>query len=183
MKLGDILATLGERGTALVLLLFSLPAIVPTPGVPAGMIFGSALALLSLQMIFGAKGFKVPPFMARIVIGQKRLLGFVEAAAPKIEKLERRLRSRWIILTSAKAQRLPGLIVFVMSVLVALPIPFGNLVPGLAIFLIALGLAEKDGFAVGAGLGLAALAVAFSASVFIGGSWVVENLSSRMMRG
>jgi hypothetical protein len=45
--LGDILKALGERATAFILLFFSIPAIVPTPGIPAGMIFGTALALLA----------------------------------------------------------------------------------------------------------------------------------------
>jgi hypothetical protein len=71
-----------------------------------------------------------------------------------------------------RAVRPLGIVVLIMAVLVALPIPFGNLVPGLAVFLIALGLAQRDGAAVAAGLSLALLACVVSAGLLYGGWWL-----------
>jgi hypothetical protein len=170
--LGDILAALGERATAFILLFFSIPAIVPTPGIPAGMIFGTALALLALQMVAGAEQFGLPRRLAGLRISRRRIAGIVDRAAPKLERLEQRLRPRWSKLAGLRAVRPLGIVVLIMAVLVALPIPFGNLVPGLAVFLIALGLAQRDGAAVAAGLGLALLACVVSAGLLYGGWWL-----------
>jgi hypothetical protein len=40
--------------------MFSVPAINPTPGIPAGLVFGSAVALLSIQVILGAERLRLP---------------------------------------------------------------------------------------------------------------------------
>jgi hypothetical protein len=175
--LGDIIAALGDRATALVLLVFSIPAIVPTPGVPAGAIFGTALVALAWQMAAGAETLGLPGRIARLRIGRRRLERLVSRIAPTLDRLERRLRPRWPVLVGPGAVRPLGGIVCLMAVLVALPIPFGNTLPGLAVFLIALGLARRDGTAVAAGLGIALLAGAVSAALVIGGWWLLEVLT------
>ncbi len=58
----------------------------------------------------------------------------------------------------------------VQAVLIALPIPFGNTLPGMAVIGIALGLIARDGLAVATGLGLSALAMITSAGL-IWGTW------------
>jgi hypothetical protein len=178
ITLGDILNALGERATAFILLFFSIPAIVPTPGIPAGMIFGTALALLALQMVARAEQFSLPRRLAGLRISRRRITGLVNRAVPKLESLEQRLRPRWSMLTGLQAVRPLGIVVLIMAVLVALPIPFGNLLPGLAVFLIALGLAQRDGAAVAAGLGFAMLACVVSAGLLYGGWWLLAGPSA-----
>jgi hypothetical protein len=178
--LGDIVAALGDRATALVLLVFSIPAIVPTPGVPAGAIFGTALVALAWQMAAGAGQPRLPARIAGLRIGRRRLERLVSRVVPTLDGLERRLRPRWPVLVGPGAVRPLGGIVCLMAVLVALPIPFGNTLPGLAVFLIALGLAQRDGTAVAVGLCIALLAGAVSAALVIGGWWLVESLTKRL---
>jgi hypothetical protein len=178
VTLGDILAGLGERTTTFVLLVFSVPAIVPTPGVPAGAIFGTALALLALRMMAGIEQFSLPGRVAMLRMSRRRVASFVNRAVPKLDRLEQRLRPRWPGLTGVLAFRLLGVVVFVMAVLITLPLPFGNMLPGLAVFLIALGLAQHDGAAVAVGLGVAVLASVVSGGLLIGGWWLVNVLLS-----
>lgn len=60
-----------------------------------------------------------------------------------------------------------GFICFLLSVMLALPIPRGNMLPALAISLMALGILEKDGLWVLAGLSVAAVSsVVVSGVVF-----------------
>ena len=54
---------------------------------------------------------------------------------------------------------------FVLSVILALPIPFGNIPPALAICLMALGILEQDGWWIVAGLITAAIGVAIVSGV------------------
>lgn len=166
--LNDILSALGDRGLGLVLLIFSIPAIIPTPGIPAGMIFGSALALLGGQMVVGAKRVRLPSFIAQRRIGQEVLRQVFQRATPLIDKLERRLSTRLAGLMSPLAMRVIGGVIVVMALLIALPIPFGNTLPGLAILALSLGLARQDGIAVLVGMSLAVLASGVSVALLHG---------------
>ncbi|MBT2786470.1 exopolysaccharide biosynthesis protein [Halomonas sp. SpR1] len=168
--LGDILAALDERATPLVLLLFAIPAIVPTPGIPAGMVFGTALAFIGLQMAIGTKCIRLPLGIARLRIGRQQLERILGKATPHLEKLERRLCVRLGCLITPFAIRSIGVVIFIMALLIALPIPFGNTLPGLAVLILSLGIAQRDGIAVAAGLGLAVIAAVVSTAI-IGGSW------------
>ena len=56
--------------------------------------------------------------------------------------------------------RVACMVPIVMGVIIALPIPFGNVLPGLSVFFIALGLAQRDGVAIGIGLAFGVAAIA-----------------------
>jgi hypothetical protein len=64
-------------------------------------------------------------------------------------------------MSTPAAERVIGLICVILSILSALPIPFGHMVPALALVVIGLGLIEHDGVAIllGAALGLAGVLV------------------------
>lgn len=169
VTLAGLLDKLGDKAIAFVLLVFAIPAIIPTPGIPAGMIFGTALAILSLQIIFGAKSMKLPVFLGRLSVSRSIIELTAEKAAPRLAKLESLLRPRGHVLTRMLGSAGLGVVVFVMAVLIALPIPFGNVLPGLAVLAIALGLAQRDDVAVLVGLVLAVLSVLTSVALIYGG--------------
>ena len=88
-------------------------------------------------------------------------------------KLERVLKPRLgFIVSSDLAERVMGFITFALSIVLFLPIPLNNMLPAAAISCLALGLAERDGAAVGVGyvLGIASVAVlaAISSALYIG---------------
>jgi hypothetical protein len=66
-------------------------------------------------------------------------------------------------------------VVFVVGLLIALPIPFGNIMPGLSILMIALGMAQRDAVAIGAGILVTILAILVSAATLMGGWWLVAE--------
>lgn len=172
--IGDILVALDERAIPLVLLLFAIPAIVPTPGIPAGMVFGSALAFIGIQMAIGTKRVRLPTGIAQLRIGRQQLERILGKATPHLEKLEGRLSARLGGLSTPLAIRSIGFVIFIMALLIALPIPFGNTLPGLAVLILSLGLAQRDGIAVAAGLGLALVAGVVSTAIIGGSWWLIE---------
>ncbi|SES33313.1 Uncharacterized conserved protein [Vreelandella subterranea] len=174
-SLSDILDALDERATPLVLMLFAIPAIVPTPGIPAGMVFGTALAFIGMQMAVGAKRIRLPSRIAQLRIGIEQLERVLGKATPHLEKLERRLSARLACLNTPLAIRSIGVVIFIMAVLIALPIPFGNTLPGLAVLILSLGLAQRDGIAVVAGLGLALIAGVVSTAIIGSSWWLIEG--------
>lgn len=175
VTLGDLLDRLGHQATAVILVIFSIPAIIPTPGIPAGMIFGSALAVISLQLVAGGHRFVLPKRLARTNLPQNLLQRMLAWLVPKLAWLESWMRPRLPVLSKPGFLRLHGLVVLVMAVLIALPIPFGNVLPGLAIFLIGLGLAQRDGVVILAGWAFGLAAVIFTAFLFLGGWWLVRD--------
>jgi hypothetical protein len=68
-----------------------------------------------------------------------------------LARAERLLRPRWSLLVSPAAERLLGALCLILAAVLALPIPFGNMLPAFAICLIALGILERDGVWVAAG--------------------------------
>lgn len=169
ITLKGLLETLGDKALAFTLLVFAIPAIVPTPGIPAGAIFGTALAILSLQIICGSRSLKLPGFLGRLSVSRSIIELAAEKAAPRLAKLEKLLRPRRHVLAKGLGPKAIGTIILLMAVLIALPIPFGNMLPGLAVLAIALGLAQKDDIAVLAGLAFALLAVITSGAIIYGG--------------
>ncbi len=169
VTLAGLLEKLGDKAIAFVLLVFAIPAIIPTPGIPAGMIFGTALAILSLQIMFGSRKLMLPGFLGRLSVSRSLIEITAEKAAPRLAKLEGLLRPRGHVLAEHLGPVSIGVVIFLMAVLIALPIPFGNMLPGLAVLAIALGLAQKDDMAVLTGLGLAILSVLTSGAIIYGG--------------
>jgi hypothetical protein len=77
------------------------------------------------------------------------------------------LKPRLSMVSSPMAERIIGVLALILSILSALPIPFGHMVPALALMVIGLGLIEHDGAAIllGAVLGLMG-AVVFALVLF-----------------
>ena len=175
VTLEGLLQSLGDKAIAFVLVVFAIPAIIPTPGIPAGMIFGTALAILSLQIMFGAKKLVLPGFLGRLSISRSIIELTASKAAPRLAKLEKMLRPRGHVLSKHLGPAVIGIVIFLMAVLIALPIPFGNVLPGLSVLAIALGLAQKDDVAVLTGFALALLSMVTSVAIIYGGWALISN--------
>lgn len=173
--LGTVLAHLGERAPGFLLLALAIPAVVPTPGVPAGMVFGTVLALVALQMIAGRDRLYLPGWLRHRPVRRTVVVAALRHVAPLLERIERRLAPRYRSLTGRTMVRPLGAVVLVMGVLIALPIPFGNTLPGLAVLVIALGLIAHDGLAVAVGIGLSGIACVTSAALIAAGWWMLSS--------
>ncbi len=171
---GEVFGHLGDRAPGFLLLALAIPAIVPTPGLPAGFLFGTVLAAVALQMIAGRDRLRVPGWIGRRRVSRGTLDKLVDKGTPMIERVERTLRARHPSLTRASVLRPLGAFVLLMGVLIALPIPFGNTLPGLAVLVTALGLIARDGLAVLAGIGLGAVATGVSVALVAGAWWAVS---------
>ncbi len=73
-------------------------------------------------------------------------------AEPWLDRTERLLRPRIACLSTPLAQRLLGVFALLLSIILVLPIPLGNVPPAAALCLIALGLLAADGIFIAAGI-------------------------------
>jgi hypothetical protein len=170
ITVGELLDRLGHKGFGLALLILTLPTIVPTPG-PVGMIFGSVIAVIALQVMVGARRLWLPGFLRRRTLPGSALRRGIAWVLPYFARAERLLSAhRLAFLTRGRARALLGIPVFILAVAIALPIPFGNTAPALALLVFALGFIARDGAAIAAALVLAVAAIAWTAFLFFAGA-------------
>ena len=150
ITVGDLLRAMEGRAIAALLLVFAFPNILPTPPGLAG-ILGLPLIYLSSQLMLGRTPW-LPPFISKRSITRETFVTLVTRAIPWLARAEKMLKQRLWPLASPPAQRFLGAVCLILSLVLALPIPFGNMLPSIAICVLALGLLERDGFWILAGL-------------------------------
>jgi hypothetical protein len=150
ITLGDLLSALQVRAFGAMLLVFAFPNMLPSPpGLAA--VLGLPLVVLSALMMTGRDPW-LPHFIARRGLATATFHTMVERANPWIKRAERLLRHRMLFLTGGVGQRAIGVLCLLLSLVLMLPVPFGNLMPSLAICVLSLGLLERDGVWVIAGV-------------------------------
>jgi hypothetical protein len=171
LVMAEMVDALGDQGFGLLLLILALPNVIPGPYIPAFSIpFAVGCALLGLQLAIGERTPRLPGWVARRSVGRDGFRRFAGRAQPRLTRLERLIRPRPNWLTAGPGRRLIGLVTFVLSVVLALPVPFGNLPAALAISIIGLGLLQEDGLALACGIGAGLGATAWNLAVILAGA-------------
>lgn len=162
ISLGEMMDAMEGRAYGALLLIFAFPNILPSPpGLAA--VLGLPLIVLSFGMMAGRSPW-LPGFIRNRSIPREGFAAIFTRATPWIEKAEKLLRQRLSLLTWGVAQQFLGLICLILALLLSLPVPFGNMAPSIAICLIGLGVLERDGAWV-----LAGLVAAVGATLWVGG--------------
>ncbi|WP_373502451.1 exopolysaccharide biosynthesis protein [Aestuariivirga sp.] len=156
LTIGTLVDAFGERAFGALMFVFAVPNIVPTPpGTSA--VLGLPLVILTFQLMIGRQALWLPEAIRRRSIKASMVASFATRAVPVMARFEKILKPRLsLFVNSDPAERLIGIIAFLLAVVLFLPIPFLNILPAAAIACMALGLAERDGLAVLAGYAVAA---------------------------
>lgn len=153
VTLGELTGVLGDRAFGFMMLVLSLPNVIALAAIPGfSTVTGVPLILIGGQMLLGHPRPWLPKVISERSLSSADFQRFVVRAVPYLERAERYLRPRLIGLTEGWFERFLGAHCAVMAIVLALPIPAGNLLPALAICFVALGLLEKDGGFIIAGL-------------------------------
>lgn len=176
LTVGGVVDRLAAHSAALVLLLAGVLAVVPSPGLPVGFVFGTIAALVAVRTAWRPGPVYVPPWLARRPLPRALVDGLARGAAALLRRLERRTRPRLAVLARGPGASAGYLMVAIQALLVALPVPFGNTLPGVAIVLLALGLARGDGLVVAAGHAVGVAAVVVLAGLIAAGVATVRLL-------
>jgi hypothetical protein len=165
ISIGDLLASLGDRALAALLFVFAVPNVLPVPPGTSS-ILGAPLVFLAAQLAFGRKPW-LPRVIASRTLARADFATLVRRIGPWLARAERLLRPRATGLVRPPMEYLLGLVCLVLAIVLVLPVPLGNMLPALAISLLALGILERDGLWVVVGLATAAVsAVVVSGVVF-----------------
>lgn len=181
VSFGELLHHLGQSGFGLALIALALPAMIPIPG-PFGMATGSCLVLIAFQMLLGWQRLTLPRFLADRHLTANGVTAVIMRALPWVKRLETLVREgRWRSLTGRSSHVLVGLPVLLLAVVLALPIPFGNVGPVVSLLVIGLSLVARDGLALMVGLVLALATFIWTGVLIFAGAHIAAYLGSLLI--
>lgn len=145
LRLGDLLSGLRQTAFGMLLFVAVLPAFIPIPGV-AGAISGPLVVLIGAQLLFCLRKPWLPGFLARRGPYRRSMVRFRDRMARWLGWLEKVVRPRMEgVLDHPVASAFTGLLLVLLGLLLALPIPFTNYVFGVLLLLFVFALLERDG--------------------------------------
>lgn len=165
ISIAEIVAIFREGGFALLLIVFAGPLALPLPALGIAQVLAVPILLLSAQLAVGRHSLWLPKKIARKTISTKRLNNVLDKVIPILRNIELLLKPRLRFVTSGFGQRIIGVMCFVCAISVALPFPFSNTVPSMGIVLMSLGLLERDGLAILAGVAVGFIGICIATAV------------------
>ncbi len=139
LTLGTFVEEAGNQTYGLLVLLLSLPSLIPGLNVPMALLGGSALIGLGLQMIFGSGRPAIPGRLRRQRIHKGKVKEALATFERQLDRLpsgpRRALNRKWMGLWVAWTAFLLFLPVW--------PLPFGNILPAATLCLLGAALMEE----------------------------------------
>lgn len=149
----DLIDALGDRALGALLFLFAVPNVLPVPpGTSA--VLGLPLLFLAAQLMIGRRPW-LPAVVAARSMSHADFAALVRRISPWLKRAERLLRPRLSWLALPPMEYAIGALCLLLAIVLTLPIPLGNVLPAMAISLLALAVLERDGLWVLAGLAVA----------------------------
>ncbi|QQR40661.1 exopolysaccharide biosynthesis protein [Devosia rhizoryzae] len=178
ISIGYLLQALEHRAVGALMFIFAIPNAIPVPpGVSA--VLGAPLIFLSFQMMLGQR-----PWLPKIITNRSLSRGefekVVSLTAPWLARAERLMRPRFTLLARPPMEYVVGAICLLLSIILFLPIPLGNMLPAFTICVLAMGVLERDGFWVTIGIVCSIVAVLIVWGVVLALLWsalfVISNV-------
>jgi hypothetical protein len=176
LSIAAFLQGLETRSYPFIVAALVLPNCIPT-GIPLlSTVTGLPMALVVAQAFFG----RTSPWLPRLIGGQSisrgRLQDFLHRMHPRLERIEAAIHPRRPWWVTGMRRRMLHVACSLMIVILALPIPFDNLLAAWSVLFYCLALLEDDGMMAMLGWVFAAVTVAWTAFLLIVGPMVVMSL-------
>ena len=177
ISVGELLDALSDHGFGLLILVPALINAIPGPHIPGFSVpFAIALIVLGAQLASGRPSPWVPRRVRRWSVTSSGYARFLDRVLPIIRRVEGWLGARPSWLTEPAGERVIGIAVVLLGIVLAFPIPLGNAPIAFALVVLALGLMEEDSRALSLGLVLGFLALAWNAALVAGGVLAIAEL-------
>lgn len=176
LSMNEILGRTGGKGFHLVIILLCLPFVTPLtiPGLSG--IFGSVLFVLSVRLALGLQA-HLPGALGERRLPATKIAAVVKASVKILNFVEKGVKPRRSAMFSWRwLQFANGLLLAVMALILALPVPFGNVFPCYTIIFVTASMMEEDGCMIWLGYALALLTFAYCALVAAGGTQLFKHL-------
>ncbi|MFN3835009.1 MAG: exopolysaccharide biosynthesis protein [Glycocaulis sp.] len=173
LTLGELSSALGDRAFGMVLFVLALPVCLPfLYGVPQ--IVALPMLALSAQMALGRSAPWLPSGMAARRLSKASLETTARGAGRWFGWIEDFATPRLGFLSGRIAERLVGFMFCLFCLSVLVPLPLTNTTPGIALVVASLGLINRDGLLVLAGLllGTAWIIILYGGLILLGPAFV-----------
>lgn len=158
---GEVADRIGDRGFGLLLILLALPTMIPVLPPGASIPVGAAYTLLGLQMLLGRRRPWLPGRFRRYRLSAKAAAALSGKGAAFVRRCERLSRPRLEACAGPGAERIASVVIVGVGIVLILPLPFMNTLPGIAMLLLGLGFTNRDGLLaiIGGSLGAGSVVV------------------------
>lgn len=165
MTLAEMVEAFGERAFGALLIFISLMSLLPWP--PGGkVVFSIPLLLFASEMTLQRDSLWLPRWALKASVPRAGYANGVRRFLPSVRFLERLSRPRMKALTGPLAQMVMGLICMGLAVMLAFPVPFGDMLPAVTIALFGFAVMQRDGLATIVGLVGTAVCVGYLALIW-----------------
>ncbi len=172
VSIGDLVDCLAGRGVGILLLMFSLPLCIPNvPGIST--LFGLLLLAPAVQLITRRDGLWVPNIIRQWSFDGHALRAAFRAGGRLLRRVEVLARPRLLLLTRGPALSLAGLQTLILALVLLLPMPGANIIPGIAVALTGMAILQHDGLFMLLSAAVATVALVW---VYLGGKYIVAFL-------
>lgn len=158
LTLGNLLSALGEASFGWAIVVFSLLTLLPMPP-GSSVITALPVLVTTAQMMLGFSYLRLPGRLARMPLNPDKLRRAVLRLRPVTRRLERVLTPRYPMLFARRFAQPFGLMVFIIAFALFLPVPLSGWFPAVSLFIVGVGIVERDGLVTAVGLSFGAVSV------------------------
>ena len=167
LSIAEVVDAFGERGIGAMILMLSLMAILPWP--PGGKaVFGLPIIILAGELAVRRTTLWLPGWMMRASIDRSAYRRALARAIKPVRFIENLTRPRLSVMTTPVGEIAIGAASVFLAAMMALPIPFGDMLPAIGLILLSLGLMQRDGLMVLGGWVFVAISAGYLALVWTG---------------
>ena len=130
IAIADVRNAMGDRAFGALLFVFAAPNTLPVNAPGVSVVLGIPLLFLSLQLMLGFALPWLPRAVVEATVTRQSFARVMNVVVPWIRRAERLSEPRWPLLATGLAERLIGLVCAILSIVLILPVPFGNMGPG-----------------------------------------------------
>ncbi len=161
LSLELILDSFRHRSYGLFLLLVLLPVFIPVP-VGQGAFSGMLTSLIGMQLLVQFEHPWLPKFIGQRPFKRQHIINFQKRFDRWLGYIEKLCKPRWeYLFDHTWARAFSGLLLVILGILLALPIPLTNYPFGIIVLAFSLGFIERDGILLSIGwiLGIIEIAI------------------------
>jgi len=141
VSLRDLTERLGDRTFGMLLMLVAIFSVVPLVSLIAGLLVAS----LGVQMGLGMNHPWIPGRILDRRLPSSRVRNALLVFAPRVRSMERYIRPRWQFSEAPIVDRINGIVIALLGLIIMLPLPLTNLPSAFIVIVMGMGLMERDG--------------------------------------
>ena len=164
LTLATLIDAFGDRAFGAGLAIIGVISLLPWPP-GSKVVFSLPLAMIAAEVVLQRRKLWLPRWLLNLSLSRVRYAAGLKRLIGPIQRVEALSRPRMTGLTAGWMRSVIGLACVFLTVMLALPIPFGDVMPALTIIVLGFALMQRDGLAALAGL--VGTAICFAYLVFV----------------